>query len=119
MAVTLDNVLASTFGEATSDITATFKKTVLVRQYETEVVEMTSTVHFEKPLTSAERVLLSALLEIQLEYTAYVNLVGKGYITATEFNERRAMLEKEINDLKNKAESVLQKPLDKYFETTF
>ena len=111
MAVTLDNVLASTFGEATSDITATFKKT--------EVVEMTSTVHFEKPLTSAERVLLSALLEIQLEYTAYVNLVGKGYITATEFNERRAILEKEINDLKNKAESVLRKPLDKYFETTF
>lgn len=117
--VTMDDILASTFGEATSEITSTFKKTVFVRQYETEVVEYSSTVRFEKPMSGAERVLLSALLHVQLEYSAYCDLVHKGFVTESEFNSRKRTLEEDMNRLKEKAESVLGRSMDEYFKLTF
>lgn len=117
--VSMDDMLGSSFGEASSEITSSFKKTVFVRQYETEVVEYSATVHFEKPLSGAERVLLSALLHIQLEYSAYCDLVHKGFVTSTEFNSRKKMLEDDMNSIKDKAESVLGESLDKYFKLTF
>lgn len=117
--VTMDDMLGSSFGEASSEITSSFKKTVFVRQYETEVVEYSATVHFEKPLSGVERVLLSALLHIQLEYSAYCDLVHKGFVTSTEFNSRKKMLEDDMNSIKDKAESVLGESLDKYFKLTF
>lgn len=117
--VTMDDMLGSSFGEASSEITSSFKKTVFVRQYETEVVEYSATVHFEKLLSGAERVLLSALLHIQLEYSAYCDLVHKGFVTSTEFNSRKKMLEDDMNSIKDKAESVLGESLDKYFKLTF
>lgn len=117
--VTMDEMLGSSFGESTSEITSSFKKTVLIRQYETEVVEYSSTVHFEKPLSGAERVLLSALLHVQLEYSAYCDLVYKGYVTNTEFQSRKKVLEDDMNSIKEKAESVLGESMDKYFKLTF
>lgn len=113
--ITLDNVLNSSFGEASSEMSASFKKTVLVRQYETEVVEYSTVLKIEKPISGAERVLISAMLQIQLEYSAYVDLVYKGYVTENEFNQRKTALTEEINNLTRKAESILNKPLDKYF----
>lgn len=116
--VTLDDVLKSNFGEASSEITASFKKTVLIRQYETEVVEYSTTLKLEEPVSGAERVLISAMLQIQLEYTAYADLAHKRYVTESEFNQRKTVLTEEINNLFRKAESVLNKPLNKYFEVT-
>lgn len=116
--IKLDDVLASNFGEASSTIRATFKKTVLLRQYETEVIELESTVTFDKPLSSAERFLLSAILKTQLEYTAYCDMVYKGLVTQTEFENRRKVLEDSMNAIKEKAESVLGRSLDEYFKTT-
>lgn len=117
--VTMDDMLSSSFGEASSEITSSFKKTVLIRQYETEVVECSATVHFEKPLSGAERLLLSTLLHIQLEYSAYCDLVHKGYVTNSEFQARKKVLEDDMNNIKEKAESVSGESMDKYFGLTF
>lgn len=116
--ITLDDVLKSNFGEASSEITASFKKTILIRQYETEVVEYSTTLKLDKPVSGAERVLISAMLQIQLEYTAYADLAHKKYVTETEFNQRKSVLTEEINNLLRKAESVLNRPLDDYFKVT-
>ena len=114
--ITLDDVMNSSFGESSSEIRASFRKTIQTRQYESEVVEYESTVKIDKQLTGAERILLSAILHIQLEYTAYCDLVYKGQVTVEEFNSRKAALTEEINSLKSKAESTVGKSLDKYFE---
>lgn len=114
--ITLDDVMNSSFGESSSEIRASFRKTIQTRQYESEVVEYESTVKIDKPLTGAERILLSAILHIQLEYTAYCDLVHKRQVTVEEFNSRKAALTEEINSLKSKAESTVGKSLDEYFE---
>ena len=118
-AITMDDVLNSSFGEASSEITSSFKKTVFIRQYETEAVEYSSTIKLEKPVSGAERVLLSAILQAQLEYSAYCDLAYKGLVTSTEFNTRRDSIVEDLNKLKEKAESVLGKSLDNYFGVTF
>ena len=114
--ITLDDVMNSSFGESSSEIRASFRKTIQTRQYESEVVEYESTVKIDKQLTGAERILLSAILHIQLEYTAYCDLVYICYVTVEDFNSRKAALTEEINSLKSKAESTVGKSLDEYFE---
>lgn len=84
-AISMDNIMQASFGEISNDLTVTFKKTVLLRQYETEVIESTSTVKFDHPLIGIERMFVTAILEIQMEYTAYINLTTKGLITNTQF----------------------------------
>lgn len=117
MTISVENLMNSTFGEASSEIRATYKKTVLVRQYETEVVELETTLKVEKQLSGAERMFISAALQIQLEYTAYCQLAFKGLVTDSELKQRKQALEEGINALKVKAEQVLNKSLDEYLNT--
>lgn len=112
--ITVEDIMKSSFGEASSEIRASYKKTVLVRQYETEVVEMDTTLKLEKPVSGAERMFISAALQLQLEYTAYCQLAYKGLITNTALQERKKQLEEGLNAIKTKAETVLGKSLDEY-----
>lgn len=114
--ISIENIMNSSLGEVSSEIRASFKKTVLVRQYETEVIELESVLKIDKLLTSAERMWISAILQIQLEYDAYCQLVFKGYVTNSEFNERKQVLEASINALKNKLEESTGKSLDEYID---
>ena len=114
--LTIDDVLKASIGEASSEIRASFKKTVLVRQYETEVVELDTTLKLDKPVTGCERMLISALLQIQLEYTAYCQLVFKGMVTETEFNQRKSVLASDINAIMAKAEALLGRSLEEYID---
>lgn len=117
MSINMDNIMEASFGEASSTIRGTFKKTVYIRQYETEVMEIESSIDMgDKQLTGAERMLLSAILQAQLEYSVYCNLVQKGTITVTELQERRVQLENSVLAVKNKAEQVLGRELDEYFD---
>lgn len=117
MAVTVENAMGASFGEVSSEIRATYKKTVLVRQYETEVVELETKLTMSKPLTGAERMFISAILQVQLEYTAYCQLAFKGLITNSQLASRKAELESGLTAIKEKAEKVLNKSLDEYINT--
>ena len=115
--ISMDNIMQASFGEISNDLTVTFKKTVLLRQYETEVIESTSTVKFDHPLIGIERMFVTAILEIQMEYTAYINLASKGIITQTQLSERKLMLEQSLYSIKVKADQILGVGvIDKYLD---
>lgn len=115
-AVNMDNILSATFGESGSTIRATFKKTINIKQYETEVVELSSTLDVPNELTGIERMLINAVLQAQLEYEAYISLRTKGYITDAQLHGRKAELEQSVNLLKAKGEVLLGRPLDNIFD---
>ena len=116
-AISMDNIMQASFGEISNDLTVTFKKTVLLRQYETEVIESTSTVKFDNPLVGIERMFVTAIIEIQMEYTAYINLASKGIITQSQLTERKLMLEQSLYTIKVKADQILGAGvIDKYLE---
>ena len=50
--VNMEEIISSSFGEASSEIRANFKKTVLIRQYETEVIELETTLKLDKDILS-------------------------------------------------------------------
>lgn len=115
--IPMDSIMEASFGEISNDLTVTFKKTVLLRQYETEVIESTSTVKFDHPLVGIERMFVTAILEIQMEYTAYINLTTKGLITNTQFQQRKEELEQNLYNIKVKADQILGAGvIDKYLE---
>lgn len=105
--ISMDDVMQASIGEVSNKLTVTFKKTVLIRDYETEVIEATTSVDLDKPLTGIERMFVSAILQIQMEYTAYINLVSKGIVTKTQFEQRKTALEESLYNIKYKADSIL------------
>jgi hypothetical protein len=113
--ITMDQILAANLGESSSNVRATYKKTICIREFETEVVELESNLDIGAQVSSIERTLLMALVRAQLEYTAFENLKDKGYITEADATDRKAKLEIEINAIKAKAEAVVGTSMDKYF----
>ena len=115
--ISMDKVMEASFGEVSNKLTVTFKKTVLIRDYETEVIEATNTVDLEHPVSGIERMFISALLEVQMEYTVYINLATKGLVTASELELRKKSLEEELYSIKYKADKVLgDGVIDKYLD---
>lgn len=112
--VPMEQIMSSTIGEASSTIRASYKKTVLIRQYETEVIELDTTLTIDKEVSNAERILISALLQAQLEYSAYINLANKGLVTQSELDKRKKELEESVALILLKAESTLGKSLRHY-----
>lgn len=116
-AISMDNIMEASLGEVSNKLTVTFKKTVLIRDYETEVIEATNSVEFDHPLVGIERMFVAAILEIQMEYTAYVNLTSKGLITQTQLTQRKTMLEQSLYNIKVKADTILGAGvIDKYLD---
>lgn len=115
--ISMDSIMEASLGEVSNKLTVTFKKTVLIRDYETEVIEATNSVEFDHPLIGIERMFVTAILEIQMEYTAYVNLASKGIITQSQLTERKTMLEQSLYTIKVKADQILGAGvIDKYLE---
>lgn len=105
--LSMDKIMEASLGEVSNKLTVTFKKTVLIRSYETEVIESTITVDLEEELTAIERMFVTALLQVQMEYTAYCNLAAKGIVTVQQLTERKAMLEDGLYNIKYKADQIL------------
>lgn len=105
--ISMDKIMEASLGEVSNKLTVTFKKTVLIRDYETEVIESTITVDLEEELTAIERMFVTALLQVQMEYTAYCNLAAKGIVTVQQLAERKAMLEEGLYNIKYKADQIL------------
>lgn len=114
MECNIENIMRSTVGETSSKVRASYKKTVLIRQYETEVIELETELNVERKLSGAERMLISAILQAQLEFMAYTQLGVKGLITQTELDNRKKELETSVALIKAKGEKVLGADLDKY-----
>lgn len=117
MAISMDDIMNASLGEVSNKLSVTFKKTVLVRDYETEVIEAVSSVDLENSLTGIERMFVTAILEIQLEYTVYCNLAAKGTITPKALTERKKVLEEGLFSIKYKADELLGPGvIDKYLK---
>lgn len=115
--ISMDDIMQSSLGEISNELTVTFKKTVLVRDYETEVIEAVTSIKLDHPVTGIERMFICAILEIQMEYTAYCNLAAKGIITQPKLTERKKMLEEGLYSIKYKADSILgENVIDKYIK---
>lgn len=110
--ITVENIMDKTFDERSNVIRALFKKTVYVKQYETEVVELETSITVDNSISSWERMYISAMLQLQLEYSAYCQLYFKKFITDTEFVSRVKELEDGMNALKSKIESVIGKTVN-------
>lgn len=117
--IPMDTILDASLGEVSNKLTVTFKKTVLIRDYETEVIEATNSVEFDHALIGIERMFVCAIIEIQMEYTVYVNLVSKGLITNSQLKERKKVLEQSLYSIKVKADQILGVgKIDKYLKDT-
>ena len=102
ISVNMDNILNARFGKDLSTITATFKKTVKIREYETEVIEVSSTTQIDENASGIERMLATSLLTGQIEYAAYVALAANGLMPEKELKARCSNIEKDINLVVNK-----------------
>jgi len=115
--LTMDNIMEASFGEVSNKLSVSFKKTVLIRDYETEVIEATSNVELDENITGIERMFVTALLEAQMEYTVYCGLTAKGLITQQQLSSRKKELEDAIYSIKFKADQLLGAgKIDKYIE---
>lgn len=118
--ITTDNIinraLAASFGEASNVLTVSFKKTVLIRDYETEVIESSTNITLDHPVSGAERTFITAIMRVQMEYEAYCNLVMKGMVTQMEFDMRKQALANDLMALKAKAEAISGQNMDKYLD---
>ena len=119
--MTIEDMLSASFnemGENSNKLRVVFKKTVLVKQYETEVFEAETEIKFDKPLKGAERMFLTALLKAQMEYTVYADLYVKKQITEEQYVSRKNDLMQTMSLIKAQAENVLGYSLDKYLHET-
>lgn len=114
--VDMNKIMGASFGESCETIRATFKKTVNIKQYESEAIELTTTLDVKRPLTGIERMIISAILQAQLEYEAYIQLACKNIVTGIELSDRKYALEKDVNSLMLKAEEILGRPADYLLE---
>ena len=115
--ISMDDIMRATCGESKENIEASFKKTVLIRSYETEVVESSTTLELNEPISGIERMFITAILQTQMEYATYCMLASKGIVTQAQLAERRQMLEEGVFALKYKADTILgERVIDKYLK---
>lgn len=112
----MEDIMGASFGETSSDIAVSFRKTVNIKQYESEVIEASSTVRIDRKLSGIERMIVAAMLEAQLEYECYVNLALKKVITPMELEERKNELTGSVNSLINKGIEITGKDFNYLFE---
>lgn len=96
----------SSFGQTEETIRASFKKTVQIREYETEVVEGSTELKLDRAVSAGEREMIMAMLRLQLEYEAYVSLLKKGLITQRTFDDRKLALTGEVAAIRAKVEGM-------------
>lgn len=113
--VNMDSILNANIKGKNNVVEVTFRKTIQKRQYEPETIEVSTSMVLEDDVSGPERALITAVLQSQVEYSAMVNLVFKGSITEKELADRREELESCVNSLKNKAEALTGKEMDKWF----
>ena len=114
----INKVLNAEIGTLPTNIRVEFKKTVPVKQYETEAVsdgvEMST-----EGMDGMDRAMIYALLEVQAEYTVIANLAIKGLITQQAFTSRVQALETYINQMSARYSSITGRDAEKKFGTVY
>lgn len=114
-AINMDDIMNASMGEVSNELTITFKKTVQIRDYETEVIEAVNKVTMDNTLVGIERMFILGILEAQMEYAVYCNLATKGLVTKSELADRKKSLEETVYSIQYKADALLGKgKIDKY-----
>lgn len=107
MAVSMDNIMSVVFrGDGEEEIRVSFKKTVSVKPYETEVLESEAVVKVPKGTSGIERMLYTAIVQAQVQYEVYMMLALKGYVTQEELYRERDSAVNAVNMLIQKAEDL-------------
>ena len=81
-----DIMLAGVPTKESSKIRVSFKKTVQIRDYESEVIEMSAELDTPDGTTSAQRAAYEALMYSQLRYIGYLQLLFRSRVTQGEFD---------------------------------
>lgn len=113
-----DNILNASFGEIENGIRVSFKKTVLIRQYETETVEYETELKLDHEVDGMDRAFINILLQSQLEIQCMQHLYLQGRIPEDEYRRRIANIEYCTNTLASKYEQVTGKSADNYLKLT-
>ncbi len=100
--VTMEDVLKARFGENANKIKAKFRKTINIKQFESEVIEMEAELEVARETSGAERLGIEAMLRCQMEFETYTSLLAKGYVSMIEFETRKRELELELNSINKK-----------------
>ena len=103
--LTLEDVLGADLGDFTNG-KVLFRKTVQVKDYESETVEVSVDLGSLKEKPAEIRELILAMAEVQLEYTVYSGLVLKQLITEGEYRERKKKNTEYIQGMMAKAVSL-------------
>lgn len=114
----IDKILNTQFGDPGGELAIEFKKTVKVKQYETEAISVSMRVNLQDA-SGPYRVMAYTLLEAQAEYAAMANLVTKGHITQQEFILRVQALESYVNSMAAKYKSITGLDAEKEFGSMF
>lgn len=115
----MEDIMEASLGEVSNKLTVKFKKTVQVKQYETETIEAMSSVNIDDSLTGIERMFVTSIIAAQMEYTTFCSLAVKGYVTGKELQDRKKELEDVLYSLKYKADEILGPgKIDKYIKDT-
>lgn len=112
----MEQILKASFGESNNEIKVSFKKTILKRQYETEVVEIESKLNVDKELDGATRQLLCTILQAQVEYTTYSQLMYKKELSLEEVQSRKAYLERSVKEAIYRYEKTTGKSASEYLD---
>ena len=96
--MTIGEILSSNIGSCEKDgkLALSYKKTVCVRQYETEVMEAS----IEVPLTNDDiknrLPLIEAIATAKIKYGVLFQLYAEKFITQQEWEDRKRELEDEV-----------------------
>lgn len=93
------DILNAHFGEKETTIKAEFRKTIQIRNYETEVYSISSEIKLDPNITGYRKAFVQSLLQAQLELIAYRSLRLQNKVQEAEYNNRRDSIIYSINYL--------------------
>lgn len=102
-AITMDDIMGARFNETTNVVQINFKKTCLIKAYETEVVEGSATISLNENMSGIERALAINILEAQVEQAVNENVLSKGLVNHYEYEQKKKALVETVNELREQA----------------
>lgn len=108
----MNTLLGADFGEKSSKIKVSFKRTIQIEQYNPETIQVDTEVEFEGHMQAIDRDTIICVLQSTTEYQALIHLYKKGLIDSTEFVNTRTKLEKSCEDVLTKYEKITGKNRD-------
>lgn len=114
--ISMDDIMGARFNESTNVIHINFKKTCLIKAYETEVVEGSASIELNESMSGIERALAINIIEAQVEQAVNENVLSKGLVTHYEYEQKKKALVETVNRLREQAiEIVGEEQVNKIF----